>query len=142
LYLLEWISKEPLYLLLDKNDIDLVNECLFDQEVYVKRVDDPTWENTPVLLSEMEDNEFCNLNSFTSTIPENTYTEIKLENTQNARVYYGCKITSGMTCGYEATELTYPKESEDDNSLSVAIGGTLTQILDKIVEFLGDYEYF
>lgn len=40
------------------------------------------------------------------------------------------------TAGYRATDITYTGE------LTVAIGGTITEMLDKIVKMLGEFEYF
>lgn len=46
------------------------------------------------------------------------------------------KVTSGDTVGYRLTELTYPGD------LIAAVGETLTSVLDKIVELLGEFEYY
>ena len=40
------------------------------------------------------------------------------------------------TAGYRATEITYTGE------LTVSIGGTITEMLDKLVQMLGEFEYF
>jgi len=40
------------------------------------------------------------------------------------------------TAGYRATDITYTGE------LTVAIGGTITEMLDKIIQMLGEFEYF
>ena len=40
------------------------------------------------------------------------------------------------TAGYRATDITYTGE------LTVAVGGTITEMLDKIVKMLGEFEYF
>ena len=40
------------------------------------------------------------------------------------------------TAGYRATDITYTGE------LTVAVGGTITELLDKIVKMLGEFEYF
>ena len=54
----------------------------------------------------------------------------------NGPLYTAAKVTRGMTCGYRLTTLTYPGD------LISSIGESLTSILDKIVQFLGYYEYF
>lgn len=46
------------------------------------------------------------------------------------------KLTYGDTAGYRATDLTYPGE------LVVQTGGTIVEMLNKVVEVLGEYEYF
>jgi hypothetical protein len=55
--------------------------------------------------------------------------------------YWVAKIETGQTVGFEPDYLIYP-HGEDDSGLTISPGGTFTEILDKIVTFLGDYEYF
>ena len=43
---------------------------------------------------------------------------------------------ASTTAGYRATDITYTGE------LTVAVGGTITEMLDKIVKMLGEFEYF
>ena len=50
--------------------------------------------------------------------------------------YQAAKIEYGETAGYRETDLTYPGD------LIASIGESLTSILDKIKNFLGDFEYF
>lgn len=52
--------------------------------------------------------------------------------------YTVIKIEPGAAIGYQTTELIYPKEKE----LIASVGSTVTSILDAIVNFLGEYEYF
>jgi hypothetical protein len=46
------------------------------------------------------------------------------------------KIKYGMTVGYRLTDLTYAGD------LILNVGENVTTLLDKIVQMLGDYEYF
>lgn len=46
------------------------------------------------------------------------------------------KIEYGMTAGYRLTDLTYAGD------LILNVGDSITQLLDKIVDMLGEYEYF
>jgi len=46
------------------------------------------------------------------------------------------KIEFGDSAGYRMTELTYP------NELIAAPNDTITSVLDKFVNFLGNFEYF
>lgn len=55
--------------------------------------------------------------------------------------YYVCKINPGQSAGFEVTTLTQPRGSEE-SGLVTNIGDSVTSVLDKIVTFLGDYEYF
>lgn len=50
--------------------------------------------------------------------------------------FYVAKVAYGETAGYRYTELTYPGD------LIGAVGESLTSILDKIKNMLGDFEYF
>ena len=47
-----------------------------------------------------------------------------------------CPTDKSTTAGYRATDITYTGE------LTVAVGGTITEMLDKIVQMLGEFEYF
>ena len=57
-------------------------------------------------------------------------------------LYYGttpivvAKIEYGDTAGYRATDLIYP------NDLIGNVGESLTSVLDKIKNMLGEFEYF
>ena len=48
-------------------------------------------------------------------------------------------LTYGTTAGYRRTELTYPTH---DGELIVDAGGVLTDMLNKLTDFLGEFEYF
>jgi hypothetical protein len=50
--------------------------------------------------------------------------------------YYVAKVSYGDTAGYRFTDLTYPGD------LIGGVGETITSILDKIKNMLGDFEYF
>lgn len=51
-------------------------------------------------------------------------------------LYHIAKIEYGQTAGYRKTELTYPGD------LIASVGETVTSVLDKIKNMLGDFEYF
>lgn len=55
---------------------------------------------------------------------------------QVKRYYYCFKINPGETIGYRLTDLVY------NGDLISTLGEPVTNILDKIISFLGDYEYF
>ena len=50
--------------------------------------------------------------------------------------YYFARIDTNQTAGYRTTDLTYPGD------LIAAAGDTVTSVLDKIVNMLGEFEYF
>jgi hypothetical protein len=54
----------------------------------------------------------------------------------NLNSWYVAKISYGETAGYRFTDLTYPGD------LIGSAGESLTSILDKIKNMLGDFEYF
>jgi hypothetical protein len=54
----------------------------------------------------------------------------------NLEEYTVAKIEFGQTAGYRTTDLIYPGE------LISSVGETLTSILDKIKNMLGEFEYF
>jgi hypothetical protein len=51
-------------------------------------------------------------------------------------LYHIAKIEYGQTAGYRKTDLTYPGD------LIANVGETVTSVLDKIKNMLGDFEYF
>jgi hypothetical protein len=54
----------------------------------------------------------------------------------NGQKYTIAKVEYGQTAGYRQTDLTYVGE------LISSVGETLTSVLDKIKNMLGDFEYF
>lgn len=48
-------------------------------------------------------------------------------------------VSYGDTVGYRRTKLVYPGT---DNELLINVGGTLTDMLNKITQFMGEFEYF
>jgi len=49
------------------------------------------------------------------------------------------KLEYGDTAGYRRTTLTYPV---GDGELVIDAGGVLTDMLNKVTDFLGEFEYF
>ena len=68
-------------------------------------------------------------------------TRIYVEDTSSSNngkptIYTVSKITYGETCGYRLTDLTFAGD------LTAKVGDSITSILDKIKNMLGDFEYF
>lgn len=63
-------------------------------------------------------------------------TSIRLKPESTATIYQIAKIEYGQTAGYRITDLTYAGE------LVSSVGESITSILDKIKNMLGDFEYF
>lgn len=66
-----------------------------------------------------------------STTPK----EIQLDD-DKAKKYYVAKVTYGQTAGFRTTDLIYPGD------LIANVGDSITSILDKIKNVLGEFEYF
>jgi hypothetical protein len=54
----------------------------------------------------------------------------------DSNLYHVAKINYGETAGYTETDLVYPAD------LIANIGESITSVLDKIKNFLGEFEYF
>lgn len=65
---------------------------------------------------------------------EPTVVQLSLE--EGARKYYVAKLEYGSTPGYRLTDLTYAGD------LILNVGETITSLLDRIKNMLGDFEYF
>ena len=67
---------------------------------------------------------------------ENNPTLVKLSAAEDAGIYVIAKMEYGSIPGYRLTDLTYAGD------LIANVGETLTSVLDKIKNMLGNYEYF
>ena len=63
-------------------------------------------------------------------------TAFKLNRNDEEENYYIIKITTGQTCGYRMTDITYAGD------LIANVGETVVSVLDKICKMLGDFEYY
>lgn len=63
-------------------------------------------------------------------------TAFKLNRNDKEENYYIIKITTGQTCGYRMTDITYVGD------LIANVGETVVSVLDKICKMLGDFEYY
>lgn len=147
LNLMEWEGDTPLYILL-KADNMYVNNFVTDKRMQVYTEDDlehGTWHRLSNQYND-EDKQlvYFPLNYLTKDIgelnPPPTQIALKSGGADNP-FYYAVKVEQGMTAGYELTSLIYPRKNEE-SGLVANIGETVTSILDKIVDFLGNYEYF
>ena len=123
--LLEYRGSQPLYLLLDKDYGVYTNMTLNgDIEATVK----DTGET--IALNELEPIDFD------PRIIDLTGANPKTLVFANGRDYYVSKIEYGDTAGFRTTDLVYAGE------LIGNVGESLTSVLDKIKNMLGDFEYF
>ena len=130
LYLLEWQGDKPMYALIPTDASDEASNVYINQSttVYVDGAA-TTIDNIPVYLSTNELN----------LVDKSQYTVVTVGD--SGKTYYVCKINPGQTAGYDVTELTYPRNGEE-SGLITSVGDSVTSVLDKIVDFLGNYEYF
>lgn len=119
-------------------------EYQYDNPMYIYRQ-----PNSPVFNNVLfNGDKQCSVNGVTKTLKELTPEELDLlvdtfTGTSNPPLvtienneYYVAKIDYGQTAGYRLTELVYPGD------LVAAAGETVTSVLDKIVNMLGEFEYF
>lgn len=127
--LMESRQKEPFYLLVN-NDADTINQIFFNSK-------QPGFYNyeTGEAISDFEQNNFKfdqRIEIDMGNAQEPTYIKTNTSNTK----YSIIKIQYGDVVGYKPTELTYAGD------LIVDVGSSITQMLDKIVSMLGEFEYF
>ena len=124
LELLEYRYDEPMYLIRESLDDTYFNGT-FDGTMQCWLLD-----GTATTLAEIPYYDSL----MTSLEPIHEATPIRMEGSD--RTYCVAKIEYGETAGYRTTPLVYPTD------LISQIGESLTQMLDKIVTMLGDFEYF
>ena len=140
--LMEYRGNKPLYMFIDMTSNTCTQVTLDDQlEMYA--ID----AATPVKISDEHlvynscvDLELNNVihNEPTILYMENPSTKPVLsdENPDGQHPYTIAKIVYGQTAGYRQTDLTYAGD------LILSTGESITSMLDKIVQMLGEYEYF
>lgn len=131
--LLEYRGSKPLYMLIDENTGEVTNLTMSNSFKLYKN-------GSPVLISDFEDqaSEGLNkLNEFYPGMKENYFVGyLKEKPGDNDHPYSVAKVEYGQTAGYRLTDITYPGD------LIANQGDSLTSILDKLVQMLGQFEYF
>lgn len=125
--MLEYRGDTTLYLLRDITSDVFINMIINPNQVCYKNGIEQT------TISQLNNNEYDNLVNLEGN---NNPTIITLRQAENAVKYYVAKIEYGDVPGYRLTDLTYAGD------LIANVGESLTSILDKIVNMLGNYEYF
>ena len=126
LKLMEYRGDRPLYFFFNAGiceNMTYNEEMLFIHE---------TWHQ-PKMLKDLDINK-KEINNLVDGFNSDTL-ELEMYN-GNGIKYTVAKVEYGQTAGYQKTDLTYNGE------LISSIGETLTSILDKIKNMLGDFEYF
>lgn len=130
--LLEYRGDVPLYMLRDVNADEFVNYTINgDTQCYLE--DDTAFVN-PITLAEIE--VYDPRLTIAAEVDVNP-TRIHFNNpTVQDEIFTVAKLEYGQAAGYRRTELTY------SGDLISNIGESITSILDKIKNMLGNYEYF
>lgn len=133
-------TTNPLYLFFNINSQE-VEQMTLDSSfiVYKGRQISCAISNIENVVFEINDKgeevkgKYYNLNElYTVSNP----TAFKLNRNDEEENYYIIKITTGQTCGYRMTDITYAGD------LIANVGETVVSVLDKICKMLGDFEYY
>ena len=133
-------TTNPLYLFFNINSQE-VEQMTLDGSftVYKGRQISCAISNIENIVFELNDKgeevkgKYYNLNElYTVSNP----TAFKLNRNDEEENYYIIKITTGQTCGYRMTDITYAGD------LIANVGETVVSVLDKICKMLGDFEYY
>ena len=124
----EYRGDTPLYLFREVNSDEFRNMTLNEDFKVVLN-------DNEISLKDLDETfNYDKLNSFTI---DDSYVPTAIQLNKNTDdFYYIAKIEYGQTPGYTLTDITYPGD------LIAAIGDAITSILDKIVQMLGNFEYF
>lgn len=133
LELLEYKGSKPLYMFIDEDLKEVVNMTL-DSEKKVQVIDSTDiitigsfGENYNQLADEYAGN-------------KNSYYKVYLVDSEGkantSKTYSVAKIEYGQTAGYRLTDIIYPGD------LIANVGDSFTSVLDKLVQMLGNFEYF
>lgn len=129
--LLEYRGDIPLFLFKEINSDIFMNMTINkNQPCFYQR--DGQWIETTI--SDEENIIYYNLVHIDDV--ENNPTLVKLSAVTDAGIYVIAKMEYGSIPGYRLTDLTYAGD------LIANVGETLTSVLDKIKNMLGNYEYF
>lgn len=127
LALQEYRYLEPMYLWRKWNK-DIYENGTLDGSVTV-------YQNKEAKALDNEKFEFEDLSKLSEDINTTPFTFANETPNEN-NSYIAAKIEAGDACGYTETDLTYPGD------LIANAGETVVAVLDKIKNFLGDFEYF
>lgn len=128
----EYRGETPMYLFL-KEDKETFRNVAFDDDGKVKLVEGEEY-SLKELGTDQKDFKFYSLNSLDADYNEDA-DEIYWGNSTNQKCYI-IKVENGETAGYHSIPLVY------NSDLILNTGETLTSLLDKIKNMLGEFEYF
>lgn len=163
--LMEYRGEEPMYLLVDRLTDEVVNPRFgkkknadgeykeWHSRQYMFKHYDVTTGSYPNDWVKNQDNTYKYISidenmrpdKITDIIYDNRIDYLDVPNNptilgvyvgNSIQEYYVIKAEYGTTVGYRMTDLTYPGD------LIIQVGGTITNMLDKLVSMLGEFEYF
>lgn len=127
--LMESRQKDPFYLLMNL-DMDVVNQLFFSSKQSGFYVYD-----TMKPITDFEDGNF-HFDQRISIDMGNSIEPTYIRTANSDTRYSVIKVQYGDVVGYKPTDLTYAGD------LILDVGSSVTQMLDKIVSMLGEFEYF
>ena len=127
--LMESRQKDPFYLLMNL-DMDIVNQLFFSSKQSGFYVYD-----TMKPITDFEDGNF-HFDQRISIDMGNSIEPTYIRTANSDTRYSIIKVQYGDVVGYKPTDLTYAGD------LILDVGSSVTQMLDKIVSMLGEFEYF
>ena len=131
-------GKEPMHNIVI-NDLDMTGlellEYRYDIPLYLIRKKGESVYETATLSDKIEKEDISHLAQYDETTIDGTVIDSTIV-TVNGVGYNVAKIDFGETAGYKEIDLVYPTE------LLANAGETVTSVLDKIKNMLGNYEYF
>lgn len=142
LELLKYVGSAPMYLFIDANTGEVVNTIMApdaDNKTRLYTMIDGQEHDFDISELSEDANDAYNLDTRTQRqgYGNDTYspTVVYSKDTPEKK-FTIAKITYGQTCGYRTTDIIYAGD------LVGNVGESLTSILDKIVQMLGEFEYF
>lgn len=136
LELLEYRGDEPIYLtfIKDDNGVGSIQQTYLKGKTPCKEKDLITGQWKPSTLDSIQ--KYLPLVDLINSVSsEISFTEKEIPDDTDP-IYQVAKVEYGQTAGYHVTELTYAGD------LISSIGESLTSVLDKIKNMLGEFEYF
>lgn len=125
----EYIGDDPMYFFINSETYKIFNMTTNgDMFVYKDNIEDKKFK-----IKELE--QYYVFNPMLQNGNANA-TKVQIIGDTEKRSFYVLRLQHGDTAGYHQTELIYPED------LILKPGETITTLLDKIVQMLGQYEYF
>lgn len=134
--LLEYQGDTPIYFFIKATENNqIIDNVSLDEKVQINITDENDETTTYTLGTLPDDFQFEKMLDDDSTGVNNP-TVVTLTDSDSEDEYWIAKVEQGETAGYRQTDITYAGD------LIGGIGDSITSILDKLVDMLGNFEYF